>query len=124
MAVRVKVSGLAAAKRALTRLTRDVHEAQEEVAEKWADETLRQATAGVPVRSGNLGSALDKRVTGSGEKADAQVGVWEDDAYYGQFVEFGTSKMEAQPFLYPAAANTNRQVPLWTREAINKRVSS
>lgn len=122
MAVRVKVTGIAAAKRALTRLIHDVHDAQEEVAEKWASETLQRAVAGVPVRTGNLGSALDKRVSGSGEKADAEVGVWEDDAYYGQFVEFGTSKMEAQPFLLPAAADTNRQVPLWTREAINKRV--
>lgn len=123
MVVRVKVTGLAAAKRALSRLVTDVHDAQEEVAEKWAADTLQHAVAGVPVRSGNLGSALEKRVSGSGEQADAQVGVWEGDAYYGQFVEFGTSKMEAQPFLYPAAANANRQVPLWTRDAINKRVS-
>ena len=122
MAVRVRVSGVAAAKRVFARLTQDVHEAQEEVAENWATDTLARAVAGVPVRSGNLGSALDKRVSGGGEKVDAQVGVWEDDAYYGQFVEFGTSKMEAQPFLYPAAANANRQVPLWTREAIRKRV--
>jgi HK97 gp10 family phage protein len=120
--VNVKITGVAAARRAFARLTRDVHEAQEDVAEKWAEHTERGAQARVPLDTGNLGSAIESRVKGEGADADAQVGVWEDDAFYGQFVEFGTEKQVAQPFLYPAATEANREVPRWTAEAINERL--
>lgn len=120
--VNVKVTGVAAARRAFARLTRDVHEAQEEVAEQWAEHTRDGAQARVAIDTGNLGSAIESRVKGEGADADAQVGIWEDDAYYGQFVEFGTEKQLAQPFLYPAATDANREVPRWTAEAIEKRL--
>lgn len=37
------------------------------------------------------------------EGATALVGVFEDEFYYGQFLEMGTSEMPAQPFMLPAA---------------------
>lgn len=119
---RVRTIGAKTAKRALTRLTTDMHDVQEEVAEKWAEDMYAGVVADVPVDSGDLARALEKRVKGSGATADAQVGVWTDDEYYSQFVEFGTSKMAAQPFMYPNARRANRKVRGWVREGIDKRV--
>ena len=122
MGFNVKVIGGRLARRALTKLTRDMHDVQEEVAEAWAEDMHRGALADVPVREGDLGAALEKRVKGKGATADAQVGVWSEDEYYSQFVEFGTSKMDAQPFMYPNARRANRKVPGWIKEGIDKRV--
>ncbi|GAA0989239.1 hypothetical protein Q7689_09790 [Nocardiopsis tropica] len=122
MAIRVKVIGTKTAKRALARLRTAMHDVQEEVAHKWADEMYAGAIADVPIDEGDLGAALEKRVKGRGPTAEGQVGVWDADAYYGQFVEFGTSKMAAQPFMYPNAAKANKKVPGWIRDGINERL--
>lgn len=79
---RVRTLGAKAARRALARLTTDMHDVQEEVAEKWAEDMYAGAVADVPVDSGDLARALEKRVKGSCATADAQVGVWTDDEYY------------------------------------------
>jgi len=122
MAIRVKVIGAKMAKRALARLRTDMHDVQAEVAQKWADEMYEGAIADVPIDEGDLGAALEKRVKGKGATADGQVGVWSEDEYYGQFVEFGTSKMAAQPFMYPNASKANKKVPGWIRDGINERL--
>ena len=122
MAIRVKVIGAKAAKRALARLRTDMHDVQEEVAQKWAEEMYAGAIADVPIDEGDLGAALEKRVKGGGPTADGQVGVWSEDEYYGQFVEHGTSKMEAQPFMYPNASKANKKVPGWIRDGVNERL--
>lgn len=118
----VRVIGAKAARRALAKLTTDMHEVQEEVAEKWAETMHTGAVADAPVDSGDLAGALETRVTGKGATADARVGVWSKEEYYGQFQEFGTSKFPAQPFMYPNARRANKQVPGWVAEGIDKRI--
>lgn len=120
--MRVKVIGAKAAKRALARLRTDMHDVQEEVAEKWAEDMYTGAIADVPIDSGDLGAALEKRVKGKGPTADGQVGVWSEDEYYGVFPEFGTSKQDAQPFMYPNASKANKKVPGWIKDGINERL--
>jgi len=60
------------------------------------------------VQPGNLRKNI-ARVRLKGRKyasvtgGEAYVGVsWRGDAYYGRFLEFGTSRMPARPFLRPA----------------------
>ncbi|MDT0305064.1 HK97-gp10 family putative phage morphogenesis protein [Streptomonospora wellingtoniae] len=118
----VRVIGARAARRALARLTTDMHDTMDVVAEKWADTMYEGAIADVPIDSGDLGSALEKRRSGSGATADAKVGVWEKDEYYGQFQEFGTSAFPAQPFMYPNAKKANKQIRGWVREEFEKKV--
>lgn len=120
--MRARVYGAKAAKRALKRLTTDMHDTMDVVADKWAEDMYTGAIADVPIDSGDLGSALEKRRSGSGATADARVGVWDEDAYYSQFVEFGTSKMAAQPFMYPNARQANKKVPGWVAEEFEKQV--
>ena len=78
---------------------------------------IESGTAELQVRETDLRAMVREVVA-----ADAQVGVWTDDEYYSQFVEFGTSKMAAQPFMYPNARRANRKVRGWVREGIDKRV--
>jgi HK97 gp10 family phage protein len=54
----------------------------------------------VGVRTGKARQAVEKKRTIKGKRA--VVGVENLDAYYWRFVEFGTSKMAARPFMRPA----------------------
>uniref|UniRef100_UPI00035E43DF HK97 gp10 family phage protein n=1 Tax=Nocardiopsis lucentensis TaxID=53441 RepID=UPI00035E43DF len=87
----------------------------------WAEDVYKGAVADVPVDSGDLARALEIRVEGSGATTDARVGIWSDDEYYGQYVEYGTSKMSAQPFMYPNVQRANRKVRGWVADGVAKR---
>lgn len=69
-----------------------------------ADEILDEAKSRVPVDTGTLKKKLTRQVSRDG--MSAKVGVRtkaaKRKAYYGKFIELGTSKMPAQPFLTPA----------------------
>jgi hypothetical protein len=69
-----------------------VHEKMEDAATVG----LQVAEAVVPVDTGFLRSRLDVEVT------EDQI-ILTDDADYAVFIELGTSKMAAQPFLVPGA---------------------
>jgi HK97 gp10 family phage protein len=65
------------------------------------------------VFGGGLRESIDAKVTvGNGEvtivaTADVQD---ENGRYYARYVEFGTYKDAAQPFMYPAMASTSKRV--------------
>ena len=71
-----------------------------------AEPVLEDAKANVPVRTGKLKKAL--KITNVKKKEGVKyilVGVDKGDnseIFYGKFVEFGTSKRTAHPFLQPA----------------------
>lgn len=66
---------------------------------KQADAIAADARARVPVRTGYLKSSIVPVVIEAGHSAEVQVG-----APYGIYVEYGTYKMAAQPYLSPAVA--------------------
>ena len=73
----------------------------------WAEQAVNFAKSMVPVRTGRLQESIHSE---SGDEpmslklvADAQA---DNGEYYGPFVEFGTSRMPAQPFLRPAVEMT------------------
>lgn len=71
-----------------------------------AEPVLEDAKANVPVRTGKLKKGL--KITNVKKKDGMKyilVGVDRGDnseVFYGKFIEFGTSKMPARPFLQPA----------------------
>ena len=69
------------------------------------DEALGWMQDDCPVLSGNLQSSLTKKLS-----ADGKTGAIYTDVPYGPFVELGTYKMAAQPFMYP---NWKREIPLF-----------
>jgi len=61
----------------------------------WAADVKALARQLVPVRTGHLRSSIYAKIS----EWVAEVGA---EATYGLFVEFGTHRMRAQPYLYPA----------------------
>ncbi|NFL36786.1 HK97-gp10 family putative phage morphogenesis protein [Clostridium botulinum] len=71
-----------------------------------AEPVLQDAKANVPIKTGKLKKGL--KITNVKRKEGSKyilVGVDRGDnseIFYGKFIEFGTSKMSAKPFLQPA----------------------
>lgn len=58
-----------------------------------------EAKARVPVRTGTLRRSINTEVREQGNRVIAQVG---PNTEYAAFIEFGTSRMAAQPYMRPA----------------------
>lgn len=73
-----------------------------EALEQWAHDLEKTAKDLAPVRSGALRNSIEAKINGRSGKAWVQIaqGKTREYAYY---VEKGTSKMQDQPFLGPAA---------------------
>ena len=68
-----------------------------------------QAQARAPVRSGVMREDIDYEIVAEGETVTGWLGVLRK-RFYAYFVELGTSRMKAQPFLRPAVFNNARQI--------------
>ena len=64
-----------------------------------------QAEAKAPRRTGRLSRDIAHEVKGEGKDIVGYVGVKKSGAFYGLFVERGTRRMRARPFLRPALFN-------------------
>jgi HK97 gp10 family phage protein len=94
----------------LRRLSTDIRKAAattgrraQQVVRKTAYDIERTAKNLVPVDTGNLKSSIghsDARSVGRSGTLAIEIG---PTANYGQFVEFGTSRMAPQPYMGPAA---------------------
>jgi HK97 gp10 family phage protein len=60
------------------------------------------ATLGVPVRSGNLQISILKEVKQTNGKVQGRVYIKGPGQKYAKYIEFGTSRMRARPFMRPA----------------------
>lgn len=94
--------------------------------DKHADEALKNAgkvlqtevKKRAPVRTGNL-----KQHIMLSEPKDRAIDVYVDGkAYYGAFLEEGTSKMRAQPFMYPAFQSSQFKIRREMVETLRRRM--
>lgn len=69
--------------------------------ERVADQVAERARQTAPKASGEGAASIGSEVVRDGESLAARVS-WDRDHFYMQFVETGTSKMPARPFLRPA----------------------
>ena len=76
---------------------------------KSGADITRDAKTLAPVDTGNLRASVGTEVSGDGRRGVMTVSVG-PTAAYGAYVEQGTSRMAAQPYLAPA---TQRHVPGW-----------
>ncbi|WP_200302230.1 HK97-gp10 family putative phage morphogenesis protein [Streptomyces adelaidensis] len=121
MASRVRLDGLQNALRAIARVPEAMRQARNDTLHEWADAVENTAADKSPRDQGNLFQAIDQRVNEHYGRAD--VGVWQPDQLeYAMYVEKGTSKMEAQPYLVPAFNEHRRQVTRTYRAAFRRHI--
>ena len=77
----------------------------------WAAYVKALAKQLVPVRTGHLRSSIYAKISESVVRIGAE-------ATYALFVEFGTRRMQARPYLYPAIREYLPQLEQIIREAI------
>lgn len=76
-----------------------VPRAVRDVVKKGGEKVRDLAREAAPKKSGDLAKSIESTFTGNGQLSRAEVGPTE---YYGRFVEEGTAKMSAQPYLGPS----------------------
>lgn len=113
----IKLVGDRRLARQLQRLAAASPQIVEEALRGWAGDVESTAGRTVPVDTAQLRGSIVARVDVGAE--EAQVGVWNPQAHYSQFVELGTSSMQAQPFLYPAFL-AHRDVRRYVKGALDK----
>jgi len=105
----VNVDGLDNLRKRLGELPEDVQRGARSSIEESAESVEQQMKDEVPVDTGTLRDAIQSRVNAAQLTAD--VGPMGGDAYYGYFVEFGTSRMPARPYATPAAEAERKAFP-------------
>ncbi|MCO5156111.1 MAG: HK97 gp10 family phage protein [Aquamicrobium sp.] len=95
MSVRIRVKGVKGLGRAFRNATGMVSEKIDKAVEKNATEMVGTAKALVPENTGALKESIGKEKVTNGWKVEAT-----DEA--APYVEFGTRKMDPQPFFFPA----------------------
>lgn len=85
-------------------------------AQKWADAVTDGAQRRAPVLTGDLEHHITPKVDGGNAEVTADA-VNERGHSYAQYVELGTGRGPAQPYLYPAFAE-HRDVTPYVSEAL------
>lgn len=111
MTVKFEVQGLAALDKAVRQLPKNIQKRVMKTALRAGGRVIaKEAKQNVPVGTGDLKKSI-KIVTGKSKKDGALIFVTTTkDAFYSHMIEFGTSKMKAQPFLRPAFDSTQKEV--------------
>jgi len=114
-----RVLGMNRLVRSLRNLPNRLNNARNEALDEWADALAQTAKDLAPIRRGVLRDDIQARKNVN--SGTAWVAVYGRALQYAYYVEKGTSKMEAQPFLGPAAQihrrtgerAVRRAVPRW-----------
>lgn len=115
-----KLVGYRGVRNTIGRLPDAMRESSNEVMHQWADDVRETAESLAPVRTGTLKDSIGSFV--KEHLGFARVGVLNPDAFYGRFVEFGTSDTQEQPFLRPAFHRHKRGVAKTYRKAVRRRL--
>ena len=99
ISVKIQTEGMAETEAALEAFCEGMMPKITGVLQEGMEGIAREARALVPAESGQLKESIRARVRASGEEAVGEVTV---TAEHGAYVEMGTSRMPARPFLYPA----------------------
>lgn len=105
----VKIEGLREAERALKDLGPDVaRRVLRTAVKKGAEPMLHAARSKAPFDEGLLVSTIkvrtgvNRRRGSAAAKVTTKDGDYKGESFYGSFIEYGTDKMPAQPYLRPA----------------------
>lgn len=108
MSIRIKIRNARAVRRALDDLAGQGKAAAKATLLDWSKGTQKDAREFAPKDTGALERSITARTNAGTLTASVRTNL-----HYAQFVEFGTSSMKAQPFMYPAVGPNNRKVKGW-----------
>ena len=94
----ISIEGIPELEKALADKTSEMHAQLVGAVEEAARAVRDDAQQLVPRDTGTLHDGIGYTTEG----LTAEIGVLDPDLYYGAFVEFGTSRQPAQPFMAPA----------------------
>lgn len=117
MASSIVVKGEAQLKAALARVAAAAHAASVAAVAQEVDTVQAHAVGLAPNRTGELDAGIEGKASG----VEGQV---EATARHSVFVEHGTYKDEAQPFMRPAAEASRHRFPLAVAKLISAAVKS
>lgn len=115
MSIRMNVDGLEQVLRGIDRFNVDMTMRVRAAVREGGKELLKEARKGVKRDTGNLRRNIKLRVSRDGFTAWVTV---RRAGFYGHFLEFGTIKMHAKPFMSPAAQNTRARYQIRMRNAV------
>lgn len=105
----IRARGLSSARRRLQGIADRVAGVTEEAINEFADDVVNHMKGVVPVDTGKLRDSIEKKSEGTG------VTVGPRGINYAEFVEYGTSRAPAQPYVRPTIQ--------WARENGPKRIA-
>jgi HK97 gp10 family phage protein len=108
MANKVGIEGGKALADKFKSIGKQVYTQQEQAVMQAGMLVERDAKINVPVDTGRLRSSIATRLSeSSSNNISAEVGT---NVQYAKSVEYGTSRMGAQPYLYPALENNKQKI--------------
>jgi HK97 gp10 family phage protein len=114
----VELNGMTELINTLQRLGHNVTDVEEKALEAGAEIIQEEVITNVPERTGNLKDNI--KVT---EVKDSKIEVHTGKAYYGLFLEYGTSKMQPKPFMEPSFHNVKAEVENKMAEVIRRELN-
>lgn len=113
-----RVAGIAELRRELDRLSVQVQAGIKAASTDSAVEIRDNARSNAPIDTGDLRDAIKVRSIPIG----SEVGIFDPDVDYGDYLEFGTSRMPAQPFMTPAVVSERPRYPGRVTSEVRKRL--
>ncbi|WP_156290785.1 HK97-gp10 family putative phage morphogenesis protein [Oceanobacillus salinisoli] len=121
--MRVEFEGMEELIQEMQKMETGMNESKNEALLKGAEVVQKETKKLAPVRSQGGGTLRDNINISDIEKDDIYVYVdQQGPAYYGYFLEYGTSKMSARPFMAPAFNRSRFQIEQAMATSLRKRL--
>ena len=109
----------------LARTNTNVDVVREKALKKGAGIIRDEIEARTPVRTGNLkDNIIIGEVKGQGSKQYVDVGPSKGQGFYGKYLEFGTVKMAARPFIEPSFLAKRKEAMMVMAEVVRGAIGS
>lgn len=118
MRVNARIRSTGNFRRKADAIAREIEEAGKEAVLDTALAVEGGAKRRVPVRTGRLRNSIGHEL--ADDKLSARVGT---NVEYGPYVEFGTTRMHARPYLFPAAESERRGFAKRLKEALKRAIA-
>jgi len=107
---RMTLKGMPELTKALKRIGENIDDVLEEAVMAGAEVAREDASRRAPKRTGKLSRRIIAKIADQSHQMVASYVGPDETVYYGKFVELGTKKTKAKPFLRPAFDENNKEI--------------